>query len=75
MSDRLRFILALNDADRTLLDAVTARLNCNRSEALRWALRWYALGGPWRGPGEPLLPPLEGQVHGLVVGPDERGGG
>lgn len=72
MSDRYRLILALSTEDARILDALKVRLACNSSEALRWALRWYALGGPWRGPNERLLAPLLGQVDGLQVGPLER---
>lgn len=72
MKKEPRFLLQLSKEDFAILKALQARLTCSRADALRWALRWYALGGPWRHPDERLLAPLEGRASGLQVGPLER---
>lgn len=69
MSNRYSLRLALSPEDAELLAQLAYRLGTDRSTILRWALRWYGCGGPWRDADEPLLSTLEGRMEGLQVAP------
>lgn len=66
-------LVALDGLDEQLLAALATRLRCSRTQAMRWALRWYAIAGPWRSPDERLLAPLHGRIDRLEVGPELQG--
>lgn len=62
-------LLRLSASDAEILEALATRLYATDSNVIRWSLRWYAAGGPWRHPDERELPPLRGRIENLDVGP------
>lgn len=64
-----KVLVALDPADAELLEQVVFRLRAEKTTVLRWALRWYAVAGPWRQPEEHLLPAATDRMEGLIVGP------
>jgi hypothetical protein len=67
MRTRRGIMVALDDRDRALLDGMSIAAGESRTQILRWALRLYALRGPWtadRGVRVELIPSYE-----LVTGP------
>lgn len=61
--------LNLSEEDRSILDQVAETTSATKSDVLRWALRYYAIAGPWTE--APLFERTKalGKVNGLVVGP------
>lgn len=73
--ERRAQILELDPADELILRQLAGACRVPRARLLRWALRWYALIGPWADTAEERSAVLDG----LAIGPtgpiSERGRG
>lgn len=62
-------ILELDQQDRDILDQLAVATGTSRAEVLRWALRFYALTGPWCATRRERLEQV-GHLPPLSVGPN-----
>lgn len=62
----------LSEQDKWILDTVAMELGVPRAEVMRWALRYYALYGPWITPEDTLPGEILDRCKRLLVGPDMR---
>ena len=61
-------ILELEQPDEQILRLVAGECRTSRAQVLRWALRWYLIGGPWP-PNPELRRAAVGECHVGPVGP------
>jgi len=66
---RDRFPLELLPEDHQILKELSEQLYATRTEILRWALRYYAVAGPWVDAGAGKVPCIRGRESVLVIGP------
>lgn len=65
--------LALDEREMQVLTRLAHRLGVSRTQLLRWALRYYALTGPWHIPGGPGREVVIGALGPMDVGPLQQG--
>lgn len=66
---RRQIMLELTEPDDQLLRRIADHLGIPRVQVLRWALRFYALSGPWPQPGPRTRITVIGRQEALTVGP------
>lgn len=67
-------ILELEAADEQILREIAGATRHTRAGVLRWALRWYLLGGPWAVSPEQRVAVVRECTVGPVGPPPMRGG-
>lgn len=69
MAVKVELILRLDPADAALLNQLARTISTSKTNVLRWALRYYALAGPWPHPGSQARKTVVGSAPRFVVGP------
>lgn len=72
MSGLKQIPLKLSEEDRWILDRLHYRLKGSKVQLIRWALRYYALHGPWHNGSDPLPGEILTALDRVEVGPVER---
>lgn len=67
-------ILELEAADEFILRQIAGATRQTRAGVLRWALRWYLLGGPWAESPERRVEIVKECTVGPIGPPPMRGG-
>jgi hypothetical protein len=73
MSNTLKLIaMKLNAEDRRILSEVSHELQKPMADVIRWAIRYYAVRGPWLLESDRLPLDILARNDGLQVGPDRK---